>query len=345
MRFFVGIVLLVLLANVSAKATNVQEGVKVELPADKDVNKPKPDAVPGDKTQLLQIIQGLSVTGATGPTIPELIEAMKNFQAATQSQILSSKPAKGNQPGEEEDKRILGGDPLPLGEHSYNVAVVTVPLSGNTIVCGGALLSTGWALTAAQCVAGSALTVVAADVSSGGVGQVTFGTPFVHPKFVRNFLLNDIALVRMAPTIRLGAFSSTIKLSTESVINMDGVQLRTFGAGLNDNTQDPDATGLPLQFVDMTNVKKSECLSQTASFFVAYPRNTGCLGTAGGTKGFCYNEAGSPVVHIDEAEGTNTLYGLTSLTLGCPSQYPSAYTLVQPYITWIKMTTNLKTLT
>ncbi|XP_065336641.1 brachyurin-like [Cloeon dipterum] len=346
MRSFVGIVILVLLANVSAK-----DAVRVELPAN-TVNlrfkifdlytcefyflkeKLEKEAVPVNKTEekeytLEELLGEDNVTA-----IEALLEADKKRHNSTQA--LAAALAAAGSKSAEVVNRILGGDLVVPGEQTFNAFLVTVPVSGPARICGGALLSAQWVLTAAQCVAGSALIQVVAGPST------SVGVPFVHPKFVLNFLLNDIALVKLATPTTLGAFASTIRLSTATTTSMDNVQLRTFGIGASDNTIGVSG---PLQFVDMTNVKKSECLSQTASFFVAYPTNTGCLSTAGGTKGFCSSDAGSPVVHIDEAEGTTTLYGLNSLSLGCPSQYPSAYTLVQPYITWIKLTTNLKTLT
>ncbi|CAB3376081.1 Hypothetical predicted protein [Cloeon dipterum] len=236
--------------------------------------------------------------------------------------------------------RILGGTAVTEGQHAYNVLVVTVPFSGSDITCGGALLSTQWVLTAAQCVAGaSSITVFAGAVSTpADSGTSKSATAKIHPKFVRNFALNDIALLKTATAYTLGSTISTIKLSTASTGTMENAQLRTFGFGPENNDA---AIGETLNFVDMSNVKKATCLSLTADFFVVYPANTGCLSTSIATKGWCFGDTGSPVVYINEEDSSTKIYGINSQFLGCSSSYPSSYTLVGPYIAWIKATTKL----
>ncbi|CAB3376079.1 Hypothetical predicted protein [Cloeon dipterum] len=185
--------------------------------------------------------------------------------------------------------RILGGAAVTAGDHSYNVLVKTLPFSGSIIYCGGALLSSRWVLTAAQCVAGSAyIQVYAGAVSAPETsGVMSYAREIVHPKYVRNFVLNDIALLKVIWPFVPRATISTIRLSTASVAAVENAQFMTFGYGPADNTATLPDPAL-LQYVEMANIKKTTCLSITARFFVAYPKNTGCLSTAIATKGFCY---------------------------------------------------------
>ncbi|CAB3376082.1 Hypothetical predicted protein [Cloeon dipterum] len=87
----------------------------------------------------------------------------------------------------------------------------------------------------------------------------------------------------------------------------------------------------------------SECGKQKALFGFPYERQEFVF-TIQKTH-FVQNEAGSAVVNINDEDNSVKLYGVSSVTLGCRSQYPSSYTLVGPYLNWIKMTANLKTLT
>ncbi|XP_065336638.1 brachyurin-like [Cloeon dipterum] len=273
---------------------------------------------------------------------------IQNIETVTGIAALEAANEKRNKFGEKgsattvvkEGARILGGSSVTEGQHSYNVLVVTSPYSGSTIYCGGALLTPQWVITAAQCVAGASTIKVYAGAVSMPVdaGTAKDATARIHPNFVRNFALNDIALLKTATPYTLSSTISTIRLSTESVGSVENAQLRTFGFGPEDNGA---AIGTSLKYVDMSNLKKSTCLTLTADFYVAYPGNTGCLSTSVATKGWCYGDTGAPVVYTNDGDSTTKLYGVNSQFLGCSSAYPSSYTLVRPYLNWIRSTTLL----
>ncbi|XP_065336965.1 brachyurin-like isoform X2 [Cloeon dipterum] len=320
MRTFLAIGLsVILLAHASALATNQSknETEKVEGQFEES----------GIKEYTLEELLGEDNGIAALEAANEKREKMKEEESSATTVASSS-------------GRILGGTAVTEGQHAYNVLVVTVPYSGSDITCGGALLSTQWVLTAAQCVAGaSSITVYAGAVGTPvDSGTSKSATAKIHPKFVRNFALNDIALLKTATPYTLGSLISTIKLSTAGTGSMENAQLRTFGFGPENNDA---AIGETLNFVDMSNVKKATCLSLTADFFVVYPANTGCLSTAVATKGWCFGDTGSPVVYTNDGDSSTKVYGVNSQFLGCSSSYPSSYTLVGPYIAWIKATTKL----
>ncbi|CAB3380457.1 Hypothetical predicted protein [Cloeon dipterum] len=243
--------------------------------------------------------------------------------------------------------RLLGGTDVALGinvQFFFNVLVEGVSILGTqNKYCGGAILSKFWVLTAAQCVVGVDPVRVYAGSAIDPLNTVTpidavFRYP--HEKFVRNTLLNDIAVIKLVKPLALGGTISTIRLSTVSIHTLGGVSFRTYGWGPPD-----DSTTLPvppiLKFIEMKNFKKSDCLEKLQGSFLVYPPSAGCLSTSEGTKGICFADAGGPVTYIDEIEDSERVVGINSYSLDCPSLYPSSYTIVLPYLKWIKKTTRL----
>ncbi|XP_065332785.1 mite allergen Eur m 3-like [Cloeon dipterum] len=243
-------------------------------------------------------------------------------------------------------ERILGGTDVADGVNvlfTYNVLVEGLSIFGTiNKYCGGAILSKFWVLTAAQCVVGVAPVKVYAGSANNPIGGVDaiIATPYIHPDYILNTLKNDIALLRLIKPLALGAKISTISLASISVNTLSGVELRTYGWGPED-----DSTVLPdpliLHYVDLKNVLKTTCQTLTQETYVTYPGNTGCLSTSFATHGICHADAGGPVTYIDEIAETEKVIGIDSYHFDCPSLYPSAFTLVLPYLNWIKLTTKL----
>ncbi|XP_065331686.1 brachyurin-like [Cloeon dipterum] len=276
-------------------------------------------------------------------------EMNESFSESTngESVIISAKPTTANPGfnGTVRSGKILGGTAVTAGQNSYNVFVegTTASATGTSKFCGGAILSVSWVVTAAQCVATAATIIVYSGVLEDpvGTGTKTSALPYIHPGFKRNFLLNDIALLRLLTPLAISSTTGVIRIHSSSISGFDNVAARTFGYGPSDDSQAlaSTATDIVLKFVDLNIVKKASCISQTDETYVAYPGNTGCLSTSLATKGICFADAGGPVVYTTDADGTDKLIGINSLYLGCPSSYPSSFTLIHPFIGWIKSIT------
>ncbi|CAB3380456.1 Hypothetical predicted protein [Cloeon dipterum] len=249
--------------------------------------------------------------------------------------------------GTQRHSRIFGGlvaANTPNVLFTFNVLVEgTAILTATNKFCGGAILSKFWVLTAAQCVVGFAPITVHTGASTDPqlTGPSIIATPFVHPNFVLNYLLNDIALLKVVTPITLGATASSILLSTSTVHSLGTVDFRSYGWGPADDTMVLPAPA-DLMFVDSRSLKSTtDCPNQLLGSYVSYPPNTGCLSTAAATEGVCFIDAGSPVTFVDDVAGTEKIVGINSFSFGCPSLFPSSFTLVAPYFKWIKATTRL----
>ncbi|XP_065350249.1 brachyurin-like [Cloeon dipterum] len=267
---------------------------------------------------------------------------LSNLESTTNSGAVST-AAKPIYHNGTEDKRILGGTLID------DAALLVAPLNSILFVqtknaagivlnnCGGVLLSSIWGLTAAHCVA-LATTI---NVYGGQIADPTAGTPtsrakaIIHPNFRLNFLTDNIALLNILTPLALGASVAPALLSLAKPATLDNMVFTTLGYGLaDDNVFDPAAA--TLSHVNMQNMNKLTCNQQTLGIFVTYPANTGCLSTAGGTKGICKVDPGGPVFHTGPNDDVGKIIGINSQIVGCPRQEPSSFTWINPYIKWIQ---------
>ncbi|XP_065350247.1 brachyurin-like [Cloeon dipterum] len=279
---------------------------------------------------------------------------LSNFESTTNSGVAPTSATPIYLNGTDENGRILGGTliaaPAELVEPLNSYIFVQSSNAAAVIIssCGGVLLTSAWGLTAAHCVAlATDILVVAGEIDdpAAAVGGITSAaTAIIHPQFVLNFLINDIALLSLATPLAIGGVVGTAKLSlVKPTAALNNIMFRTLGFGPIDENAFLSA-GSTLNFVDMRNMNKATCNAQTAPIYVLYPGNTGCLNTASGTKGICNADPGGPVFHTAPNDDVGKVIGINSQIVGCPRQQPSSFTWIFPFIPWLRAKT-LKTLT
>ncbi|XP_065350658.1 uncharacterized protein LOC135946376 [Cloeon dipterum] len=242
--------------------------------------------------------------------------------------------------------RILGGKPLTAATfvppYTAYAFVRALNAAGGVIrECGGVILSSVWVLTAAHCVAlAKDITVIAGETEISILPLVKSGAKaIIHPDFRLNFLTNDIALLRLDTPFALSGTVGTALLSTvKPTAALDNIVFTTMGFGPPGDATVLDVVPV-LTVVEMRNMKKASCNAPAIGVFVTYPGNTGCLSTETGKKGICYADPGGPVFHTSPEDITAKIIGINSQYIGCPSQQPSSFTWIFPYIPWIQAKT------
>uniref|UniRef100_A0A1A9ZBU3 Lectizyme n=1 Tax=Glossina pallidipes TaxID=7398 RepID=A0A1A9ZBU3_GLOPL len=205
--------------------------------------------------------------------------------------------------------RIVGGRETHLGSHPYMVALKYWIAWSFEIGCGACLISSTFVLTAAHCVADTletsyfkprlwAVRVGACDIESPFETIIEYGVKqaFMHPKFNRRFLKNDIALIKTRRSIIFNAQVSPICLPTDAAFfNQDFVGTRAIVLGWGrTHYGGPRSRVLKAAPVPIVDVQK--CRKSYSSAFKGLDLNDGIMCAGDGSADACQSDSGGPLI-------------------------------------------------
>ncbi|XP_064082078.1 proclotting enzyme-like [Macrobrachium nipponense] len=241
--------------------------------------------------------------------------------------------------------RILGGEVATYGEWPWQVALVHIA-TGKPF-CGASLLNTRFLLTAGHCAAILPARSIQAWLGAHVLtnqekGRVVRGIShiIVHEHFVRNNLMNDIALLRMDEPVQLSYSIRPVCLPDvqewdEALFN--GTSKRhgvVAGWGLTKEQGDrsPILLQVHLPFLNVSKCQEVYKRINPVSEKMLCTYHEAGTGTA---KDSCKGDSGGPLV-TDGAEGRWTQVGVVSFGYGCGREgYPGVYTRITQYLLWI----------
>ena len=231
---------------------------------------------------------------------------------------------------------IVGGSPVSIDDHPYQVALEIATDPGWGMSCGGTILSSEWVVTAAHCLeylpnGGSAyVTATSVSVASGvtnlpASNYIAADQVHIHPEWNRNTMENDIGLVHLETPIQGGSLP-ILDLSSQPT---DGDALFVTGWGRTSWGGSPSD-----ELLGAGILVDESCGSYPGPSLVPIVDSIMlCAGSQGVDS--CQGDSGGPLV--GNYSGVLYLVGIVSWGEGCAQEgYPGVYTRVSSYRNWIE---------
>ncbi|XP_046686326.1 trypsin-1-like, partial [Homalodisca vitripennis] len=233
--------------------------------------------------------------------------------------------------GSVQDPRIVGGANALPAEFPWQVSLQLVSGSRSRHICGGAVLSPYWVITAAHCVwelKPSRLSIVAGDydlyIAEGHEQRVSIAR-IVLDQYQKDSFSNDIALLQLATPLRIDhVWVSPICLPDPSQKFLQGDSVVAGWGRLSESGSLPHI----LQHVTLPILSLSRChnLYRRAGFAKFIHSCQLCSGFEQGGLDSCQGDSGGPLV-CKQSDGRYYLCGIVSWGVGCARpKFPGVYT-------------------
>lgn len=233
-------------------------------------------------------------------------------------------------------RRIIGGEDINISLVPYMLSFM---LNGRH-VCGAAVISRKWGITAAHCAtayrrdpyrevtirSGSSL------VDEGGVMHKI--TKIIwHEKYKTTDNHDDVAVFKVKPIFKFNAVTQPVNLPIKGVpFKNDWGVVTGWGYFMADNP----VVARQLQYLRVPKVSMEDCLEDYKGLFKVHLGDV-CYGFRQGGKDSCRGDSGGPLVNDDKI-----LIGITSWGRGCAERFsPGLYIDTLFYRSWIKLHTGV----
>ncbi|XP_055693449.1 chymotrypsin-2-like [Lutzomyia longipalpis] len=231
------------------------------------------------------------------------------------------------------DYRIIGGQPFN-GTNFVGYSISLRIVKFNYHVCGGALIASHWALTAAHC--GSAtmlgpLQIVVGVLKLSDLGERYDVAKFIiHPLFNNATLLNDVGLIRTSTEVKFSQKVQPIQMAPADFFIGPGIWLQLIGWGL---TKYPDGKAPDhVNYIQLHSITNAAC--QVRYKGTPVPKihiSQLCTFNKAG-QGSCKGDSGGPLV------SQGILMGIISWGVPCGKGYPDVHTRIAYHRAWIDQT-------
>jgi len=224
---------------------------------------------------------------------------------------------------------IVGGEQAEKGEFPHMIQLQY----GGGHYCGGSIINENWIVTAAHCVDGGSLTVVAGQhklsENDGDEQKREMKNVHIHPSYGSSGYDYDIAVVELSSPLEFNSLVQPIALWEEKDTPLGPAKVSGWG--------DTETGGTPdiLKKLDLTIYEDDVCVEAYGDIFT---ENMVCAtGSMDGGQCVCFGDSGSPA--YIEQDGTKYQVGIVSWGNPCANAgYPAAYAEVGKFIDFVKDT-------
>ncbi|XP_066592332.1 trypsin delta-like [Prorops nasuta] len=231
-----------------------------------------------------------------------------------------------------DEGRIVGGQLTSIDSHPYQVSL----RYNNRHVCGAAIISEEWIITAAHCVQGSFMRYVSIKAGVSNLNDRGFVIRaqdiIVHEDYSRDTSDSDIALIKLERPLSFGPRVSAISLASGDSWNSNSGTATVTGWGV---LRSHGSLTNQLRQVDVPLISSSQCsMLYKGRMISSKMLCAGYVNTGG--KDACQGDSGGPLVQ------GGRLIGIVSWGFGCAEPaYPGVYTRVAYFRSWIRSETGL----
>ncbi|KAM8704780.1 hypothetical protein ACLKA7_009266 [Drosophila subpalustris] len=222
---------------------------------------------------------------------------------------------------------IVGGQNAAEGEAPYQISLQT--LAGSHL-CGGAIISPRWILTAGHCVSGwpaDRLQVAMGSIRYTQPGAVHYPSAiYMHCNYDLPKYHNDIALLKLNESIVYDALTQPVTLATESCpVGTPGIVFTGWG------TQSVAGT-MPtlMQRVLQSHISRQDCESRFSDFADVELGPGHLCALREVNVGACHGDTGGPLVH------NGNLIGILDFLVPCATGVPDVFMDVRYYRDWMR---------
>ncbi|XP_076820441.1 trypsin-1-like [Clavelina lepadiformis] len=239
--------------------------------------------------------------------------------------------------------RITGGTDAKYGAIPWQVGIKQKFNDSSLFFrCGGTLISREHIVTAASCITGAKLPLLAylgkhrnvSNLPDHGQLVVEISNITEHPQFDLTTFDNDLALLTMSSPVDFTDYIRPACMPKQNEEITPGKMALASGWGLESPSDSQPSHGV-MQQVELPIISNMECniiyLTQTGLANRITP-NMICAGYLNGGKDACVGDGGGPLVV--RHKGSYFLVGVISWGVGC-GERPGVYTKVSKKVDWI----------